>query len=124
MSTRQPIAVGVDGSEGGGRALRWAVAEAAQLGVGVQAIIVWRWDGIETLPPLSYAPADERLRAEQLLHRAVLELPTQERRGVHISSRWSRGARRTSSRRRAVARACWSWAATGTAEYGTPCWVR
>jgi nucleotide-binding universal stress UspA family protein len=85
MNTNQLIAVGVDGSEGGRRALRWAVAEAAQLGVAVQAIIVWRWEGIETLPPLTYSPADERVRAEKTLRRAVLEVPEEERRGVRIA---------------------------------------
>jgi len=38
------IVVGVDGSDGGRRALRWAAHEAADRGGTVQAVVAWRWD--------------------------------------------------------------------------------
>jgi nucleotide-binding universal stress UspA family protein len=37
------IVVGFDGSEGGARALSWAVGEAAQRGGTVQAVTAWQW---------------------------------------------------------------------------------
>ena len=38
------IVVGVDGTEGGRRALSWALHEAAARGGTVQAVMSWRWD--------------------------------------------------------------------------------
>ncbi len=38
------IVVGVDGTDGGRRALRWALHEAAVRGSTVQAVMSWRWD--------------------------------------------------------------------------------
>jgi nucleotide-binding universal stress UspA family protein len=46
MSTYR-IVVGVDGSDGGDRALRWAVREAAARGGTVQAVIAWNWDAVD-----------------------------------------------------------------------------
>jgi nucleotide-binding universal stress UspA family protein len=37
------IVVGFDGSDGGIRALSWAVAEAAKRGGTVQAVMAWQW---------------------------------------------------------------------------------
>jgi len=37
------IVVGFDGSDGGHRALSWAVAEAAKRGGTVQAVTAWQW---------------------------------------------------------------------------------
>src|SRR5256885_3729398 len=37
------IVVGFDGSDGGSRALSWAVAEAAERGGTVQAVTAWQW---------------------------------------------------------------------------------
>jgi nucleotide-binding universal stress UspA family protein len=44
MTRERMIVVGVDGSEGGRRALEWAVREAADRGGTVQAVAAWRWD--------------------------------------------------------------------------------
>lgn len=85
METTHLIVVGVDGSEGGERALRWAVAEAVHRSTAVQAVIAWRWDGIETLPPVAYTAAEERDRATEILRRAVDEITDAERAGVAIS---------------------------------------
>jgi nucleotide-binding universal stress UspA family protein len=79
------IVVGIDGSEGGRRALRWAVSEAAHRGGAVQAVIAWRWDGIETLPPVMYTAADELARATRTLAETVAELAPAERGAVPIS---------------------------------------
>jgi nucleotide-binding universal stress UspA family protein len=68
------IVVGVDGSEGSVRALRWAAREAAVRGGTVQAITVWAWDGTGTLAPTATAPAEERARAEQILTTAVTKV--------------------------------------------------
>lgn len=40
------ITVGVDGSEGGRRALAWALRHAAATGSEVEAITAWSWDGM------------------------------------------------------------------------------
>lgn len=85
MDTTHMIVVGVDGSEGGQRALRWAVAEAVHRATAVQAVIAWRWDGIETLPPVAYTAAEEHDRAIAILRRAVDELTPAERGGVAIA---------------------------------------
>jgi nucleotide-binding universal stress UspA family protein len=70
MSANYRIVVGVDGSDGGRRALRWAVGEAATRGGSVQAVNAWRWDGPD-LPPIASSPNAERERAEQVLAREV-----------------------------------------------------
>ena len=68
MSTYR-IVVGVDGSDGGNRALRWAVREAATRGGTVQAIIAWNWDAadISALPHVE----DPRERAEKTVAAAT-----------------------------------------------------
>jgi len=43
------IVVGFDGSDGGSRALSWAVAEAAERGGTVQAVTAWQWTEPEVL---------------------------------------------------------------------------
>ena len=59
------IVVGFDGSDGGMRALSWAVAEAAKRGGVVQAVTAWRW----TEPALG---VDVRAEHERMA-RSVLE---------------------------------------------------
>lgn len=41
MCAEKPLVVGVDGSEGSARALRWAVHEARQRHIAVRAVMVW-----------------------------------------------------------------------------------
>jgi nucleotide-binding universal stress UspA family protein len=62
------IVVGVDGSDGGRRALRWAVHEAAARGQTVQAVTAWRWDRADRTSGASVDPGEERARAERILH--------------------------------------------------------
>lgn len=68
------IVVGVDGSEGGARALRWAMEHAAARGGAVQAITVWNWDGNEVGVPLASNPTLEKERARKILDEAVGEV--------------------------------------------------
>jgi nucleotide-binding universal stress UspA family protein len=67
MSTNYRIVVGVDGSEGGRRALRWSVHEAATRGGTVQAVSAWRWDAEP-----SQAEAERLLAGELEALRAVV----------------------------------------------------
>ena len=71
MSPNYLIVVGVDGSDGGRRALDWAAAEAAARGGAVQAVVAWRWDGIEAGPGVATNPQDERRHAEAILKREL-----------------------------------------------------
>ena len=64
------IVVGVDGSEGGRRALDWAAQEAAARGGAVQAVVAWRWDGVE-FDPHTASPDEMRQHAERVLEREV-----------------------------------------------------
>ncbi|HEX6497478.1 MAG TPA: universal stress protein [Micromonosporaceae bacterium] len=71
MSSTYRIVVGVDGSEGGDRALRWAMHEAERNNGTVQAVTAWSWDGIERSVVVAPTPAEERQHAEQVLSEAV-----------------------------------------------------
>jgi nucleotide-binding universal stress UspA family protein len=56
------IVVGVDGSEGGRRALRWAVEQAQRMSGTVRAITAWHWGTNEAA--LLYGPTPETIRAD------------------------------------------------------------
>lgn len=75
-TTNRLIIVGVDGSEGGRQALRWAVQEAHQHGGTVQAVSAWRADTAET-------GADA---AERALAHEIDALPSFQRTGVPIAA--------------------------------------
>ncbi|MGC5051479.1 universal stress protein [Micromonospora sp. DT48] len=68
------IVVGVDGSDGGRRALRWAVGEAAERNGTVQAVIAWRWDGLDGGAMVAPNPFEEEERATDLLAREIGEV--------------------------------------------------
>jgi nucleotide-binding universal stress UspA family protein len=82
MSPDRMIVVGVDGSEGGRRALRWAADEAATRGGTVQAVAVWRWDLPSGGLDLTVSAEDPKQRAEELLAREIAALPQ----GVPVAS--------------------------------------
>ncbi|MFI1996647.1 universal stress protein [Actinoplanes sp. NPDC020271] len=65
------IVVGVDGSEGGRRALSWAAQEAAGQDTAVQAVMAWHWDGIEAEAISATSPDEERQHAAKVLDREV-----------------------------------------------------
>ncbi|WP_327002079.1 universal stress protein [Dactylosporangium sp. NBC_01737] len=66
MSNSDLIVVGVDGSEGGRHALRWAVAEGRRTGAAVEAVTAWSWDGIEAAMLAATSPRIEREQAERV----------------------------------------------------------
>ncbi|SCF03605.1 Nucleotide-binding universal stress protein, UspA family [Micromonospora coriariae] len=74
MTSNYLIVVGVDGSDGGRRALDWAAREAATRGGAVQAVVAWRWDGIESGPMTAGNPTDEEERARAILDREIQAL--------------------------------------------------
>jgi nucleotide-binding universal stress UspA family protein len=82
MSASYLIVVGVDGSEGGRRALDWAAQEAIARDGVVQAIIAWSWDGMEYGPIAATRPEEEKRRAAHVLDREIAELTG--RRGSHV----------------------------------------
>ena len=86
MSSNYRIVVGVDGSEGGRRAVTWAVREAAARGGVVQAVMAWRWDTIDLPPHASTHPDEERERAQRILSAELESLPAFERDRVSIAS--------------------------------------
>ena len=65
------IVVGVDGSEGGRRALRWAVAEAHRTEAAVKAVTAWSWDSVTDVSPIRTNRAWPRERAEAISAREV-----------------------------------------------------
>ncbi|WP_197087913.1 universal stress protein [Micromonospora sp. HK10] len=71
MTDNYLIVVGVDGSDGGRRALDWATREATTRGGTVQAVITWRWDGVESGPATATNPGDEKQHARAILDREI-----------------------------------------------------
>jgi nucleotide-binding universal stress UspA family protein len=72
--TDRRIVVGVDGSDGGRRALQWAVHEADARGAVVQAVTAWRWDTPDLPARASTHPDEERARAERIQHDEIASL--------------------------------------------------
>ncbi len=66
MNATYRIVVGVDGSDGGHRALRWAAHEAATRGGTVQAVTAWRWDDETDLPPDDLRRRAEDVQAQEI----------------------------------------------------------
>jgi nucleotide-binding universal stress UspA family protein len=82
MTTRHLIVVGVDGSEGGRRALEWAIREADARGSAVQAVTAWSWDGLEFGPVAAVGPAEAEESATRLLDDEIRALVA--RHGSHL----------------------------------------
>lgn len=82
MRANYVIVVGMDGSEGGIRALDWAAREATLRGGAVRAVLAWSWDGIDFGPLTATSPEQERTRAAQILDRELKALAT--RLGTHL----------------------------------------
>jgi nucleotide-binding universal stress UspA family protein len=80
------IVVGVDGSAGGRRALRWAVREAAARGGTVQAVIAWRWDSLDRPPYTATRADEERQRSQSVVEHEIASIPGFERAGVPIAA--------------------------------------
>jgi nucleotide-binding universal stress UspA family protein len=73
MDTGYRIIVGVDGSDGGRQALRWAVAEAQGRGRTVRAITVWAPESAARTPVIANDLADPRRYAERALADAIAD---------------------------------------------------
>ena len=71
MNNSDLIVVGVDGTEGGRHALRWAIAEGRRTGSAVEAVTAWTWDGIEDGLLAGTSPRIEREQAEQISQREL-----------------------------------------------------
>lgn len=72
--TDRRIVVGVDGSDGGRRALQWAVHEADERGAVVQAVTAWRWDTPDLPLRATTHPDEERARAERTQREQIASL--------------------------------------------------
>jgi nucleotide-binding universal stress UspA family protein len=81
MNLSRQIVVGVDGSEAGQRALRWALAEARRRNESIMAVTAWRWDTLENVDTISSAAADE---AAAMLSGQIDAVPAAERVAVPI----------------------------------------
>jgi nucleotide-binding universal stress UspA family protein len=80
MNSPNLIVVGVDGTEGSRRALRWALTEAGRRGAEVEAVTVWTWEGLEG-PMLALTnPSARREHADRMsareVDRALAQCPT------------------------------------------------
>ena len=82
MTTRHLIVVGVDGSDGGRRALDWAVGEADARGSALVAVTAWSWDGLEFGPVTATNPTEAKERATRLLDDEIRALIA--RHGSHL----------------------------------------
>jgi nucleotide-binding universal stress UspA family protein len=70
MSSQQRIiTVGVDGSDGGRRALAWAIRHAATTGAAVDVVTAWSWDGMAFAPGNLGGPDDEQQFATEMQKR-------------------------------------------------------
>ncbi len=80
MTGERVIVVGVDGSDGGRRALQWAVREAADRGGTVQAVAAWRWDlpggGLGVAAIERQGSADSARLAEEMLEHELGTVPS------------------------------------------------
>ncbi|GAB7044766.1 MULTISPECIES: universal stress protein [Catenuloplanes] len=65
------ITVGVDGSDGGRRALDWAVREAVARGGAVRAVSVWLWDGYADGAVVGLTPREQAAYVTEVLHRDI-----------------------------------------------------
>ncbi|WP_203692872.1 CBS domain-containing protein [Catellatospora coxensis] len=82
------LVVGVDGSDGGREALRWAVAHAADVGGSVLAVAAWHWPEDDLSTTLE---ADERRHLSDMLTREVEALPARQRAAVPLRTKTVRG---------------------------------
>jgi nucleotide-binding universal stress UspA family protein len=87
MTNRELIVVGVDGSDGGRRALRWAIEEARRTGSTVAAVTAWYWDGVELDDAAVARPREQRAFAERISAREVNQVLADTEPGVALERR-------------------------------------
>ncbi len=90
MTPTYRIVVGIDGSEDGDRALRWAVGQARRLGGTVEAVMVYDWLGTDAAYLAGLGEEDERRRTEGILAEGVARV-SPESGGVPIATEAVRG---------------------------------
>jgi nucleotide-binding universal stress UspA family protein len=72
---RRSVTVGVDGSDGGRRALAWAVRYAAATGSDLDVVTAWSWDGMAFAPGVAGGPNEAKayaIRSQRRDIKAVL----------------------------------------------------
>ena len=66
MANSRKIVVGIDGSEGSKKALRWAIAEAQLRGAAIEVIHVWNFSPlVDPIGGIAYVPMDDLLESAQ-----------------------------------------------------------
>jgi nucleotide-binding universal stress UspA family protein len=60
------LVVGVDGSDGARRALRWALDEAQRTDAAVRVVAAYQWNSVEAIAPAPGTPAEAREQATQV----------------------------------------------------------
>lgn len=68
------IVVGVDGSLGGERALRWAVSWAERTGASIRAVMGWEYPSLALMPPPLGMPIPPEERMEEASGSALAEV--------------------------------------------------
>jgi len=58
------VVVGVDGSAGSRAALQWAAEEARTRGAVLEAVIVWQYPALTTMPAFGVLPPADEMNAE------------------------------------------------------------
>jgi len=91
MNNAYLIVAGVDGSEGGRRALQWAAREATTRGGAVQAVIAWSWDGMEYGPIAATGPEQESRRARRVLDHEIHDLIARNGSSLPIAAEFIEG---------------------------------
>ncbi|GAA4892891.1 nucleotide-binding universal stress UspA family protein [Stackebrandtia albiflava] len=89
--TGTQIVVGVDGSEGGRRALRWAITAADRTSASVEAVMAWQReinDAAMIGATIAMSdPEEERKRAEVILANEIEDAVTTTGTGLHVTGR-------------------------------------
>ncbi|GAA2154463.1 hypothetical protein GCM10009844_40360 [Nocardioides koreensis] len=80
------VVVGVDGSRGSVRALRWALAEAADHGYQVEVVTAWPHTGPVFVREVPGHHSDARERARTAQHQAIREARTAATDAVAVSA--------------------------------------
>jgi nucleotide-binding universal stress UspA family protein len=66
MANSRKIVVGIDGSEGSKKALRWAIAEAQLRSAAIEVIHVWNFSPlVDPIGGIAYVPMDDLLESAQ-----------------------------------------------------------
>ncbi len=87
MDNREMIVAGVDGTDGGRRALRWAIEEARRTGTAVVAVTAWYWDGVDLDDAAVAGPSEQRAFAERISAREVNQVLAGTEPGVLLERR-------------------------------------